>query len=453
MSLQEVYRGTFAGPDRLGNLLPALTMWIHNPTDNAYAQIALRLGFGVLAPVFFCSLVFPRAIDSWRAALVTQLLLVLGIKPTLAWEAYVEALPYGTALACAGFATLALRAAWTMRRRARWLLYIFGVTVLTAAYVTDVGLLLFAVPPIGLLALVLRSVFLQRLLIVHLLVAAVGFILPKVVFFGTPTPLGLAFTWPNELHFLRSVTADMGWPFVCAMALPVLLSLGLVKWQRFRHGRRTLIATLAAMLTVGPVCFLVVASSRWVDMNQFLPRYFIPGYVLLMSMAGVSLLSCCKYGIHNRALSGTTFICIAMVLLLTGAARLTGWSRDTQGIIGNRKGSEAWAVAGQYLGQHLDAIARRLLGRLAGGIRDPAIPIRSPGDGWECVWDHLPWRGPPPRICRKPRREGGTTDRLHRPDGRCVQPACYDNYGYLWSAGPGIRPERQAAGQPSAYLS
>ncbi len=92
-------------------------------------------------------------------------------------------------------------------------------------------------------------------------------------------------------------------------------------------------------------------------MNQFLPRYFIPGYVLLMSMAGVSLLSCCKYGIHNRALSGTTFICIAMVLLLTGAARLTGWSRDTQGIIGNRKGSEAWAVAGQYLGQHLDAIA------------------------------------------------------------------------------------------------
>ena len=356
MSLQKV-TVYFWGEDRLGNLLPALTMWIHDPTGNAYAQIALRLVFGVLAPIFFCSLAFPRAIDSWRATLATQLLLVLGIKPTLAWETYVEAYPYGTSLACAGFATLALRAAWTMRHRARWILYIFGVAILVAAYVTDFGLVLFAVPIIGLLGLVLRSVFLQRLLIVHLLVAAVGFILPKVVFFGTTTPLGLAFIWPNELHFLRSITANMGWPFVCSMVLPVLLALGLAKWRRFRHGRRMLVVTLAAMLTVVLVCFVVVASSHWVAMNNFLPRYFIPGYVLLVSMGGVSLLYCCKYGINNHAQSSTTFICIALVLLLAGAARLTGWPRETQGIIGNGKGPEAWAVAGQSLGQHIDAIA------------------------------------------------------------------------------------------------
>ena len=342
--------------DRLGNLLPAMTMWIHDPTNNAYAQVGLRLIFGLLAPIFYCSLVFPRAVDSWRAVLATDLLLVIALSPGFAWQIYIEAYPYGTALAMAGFSTLLLRAARNGKPQARWLFWSFGIVTLLIAYITDIALLLVAVPLIALLALLLSSEFFYRLLFLHVLAIGVGFVLPKVFAPGLHTPLGVTLSYQNGLHFLQSVWSSMGWRFTLVAVLPVFLWLGLAGLGCLR-GRWLYSSILAAMLTVSMVSLLVTASSQWVAMNGFLPRYFIPGHVLLMSMSGTSLWLCCRFGISDRSLSRAAFIGISGALLLAGATRLHAWRPDGNGIIGNGKGPQTRAIAARYVAEHLDAIA------------------------------------------------------------------------------------------------
>jgi len=355
MSLHQVTL-YYWGQDRLGNLLPAMTIWIHDPTANAYAQVGLRLIFGLLAPIFYCSLVFPRAVDGWRAVLATDLLLVLGLSPAFAWQIYVQANPYGTALAMAGLSTLMLRTVRNGKPRARWLFWSLGATILLIAYVTDIGLLLFTVPLIALLALVLSSEFNRRLLFLHILVIGIAFVLPKVFAPGLQTPLGLTLSYQNALRFLQSVWSTMGWQFILVAALPVFFWLGLSGLGGLR-GRWVYASILAAMLTVAIVSLIVTGSSHFVAMSLFSPRYFIPGHVLLMAMGGTSIWLCCRFGISDRSLSRAAFIGISGALLLAGTAHLQTWGSGGDGIIGNGKEQEARAIAASYVSEHLHAIA------------------------------------------------------------------------------------------------
>jgi len=355
MSLQKVTL-YYWGEDRFANLVPALAMWIRNPVDNANAQLALRLVLGLIAPVFYSSLIFRRAADSWRATLITDLLLLLGFHPYVASQTYLAENPYGTALACAGLSTLALRSAWRDTPGRRRMLYLFGVAGLLAGYLTDVGLVPIALPLNALLALLLRSAFLYRLLILHVLAAAFSLLLARVAVPDFTSSLALAPSWQSELHYLRVVWANMGWSFATALIVPTALFLASARWRRPRY-RRIMLVVFGAMLSVTILYFVVVAASQWLAMNRFVIRYFIPGYLLAMSIGGIALLHCRVWSIAGRTANNVAFLVVAGALLLGGSARLQTWHQGPEGVIGNGKAAEAQAVAATYFSKRLDAIA------------------------------------------------------------------------------------------------
>jgi len=355
MSLQKVTL-YYWGEDRFANLLPALTIWIRNPVDNVYAQVTLRLVLGLMAPVFFCSLIFRRATDSWRATLTTDLLLLLGLQPTLASEMYLAQNPYCTALACAGLSTLALRSAWRDLAKRRWPLYVLGFACLLAAYLVDFGLVPVAMPLIALLALLMRSVFLYRLLVLHLLAAALSFLLAKVAVPDFSSTLGLAPSWDSELRYLHVVWVNMDWSFAAALIFPIASFVALARWYRSRY-YRMMGLVFAAMLATAILYFILVAASKWLVMNLFAVRYFIPGYLLAMSIAGIALWHRRIWPTANRTTNNLAFLAMAAVLFLSGMARLQAWPPGIEGVISDGKAPEADAIGASYIAQRLDAIA------------------------------------------------------------------------------------------------
>ena len=140
--------------DRYGNLASLLTAWVQNPIYNAYAQLFIRLLAGLIAPMFFCALVFRRSVDVWCATLLSAgLLLLVGSVETMLFT-YVQANPYSTSLACAGLGAMALRVRPARFRRTP--LMLLGVVVLLAAYIVNFGLVIVALPLVGLFAMLLH---------------------------------------------------------------------------------------------------------------------------------------------------------------------------------------------------------------------------------------------------------------------------------------------------------
>jgi len=176
MSLQKV-TVYYWWQDRFGSLTPALTIWIRDPIYNLYAQISIQVLAGLVAPLFFCSLVFRRSIDSWRATLVSDCL-VLIVGPGIIRDTFFAAGPYGVSLAVAGLATLVLRA--PPDRLGRGLANFLGMGLLLAAYVVNFGLVTLALPVVFIFAALIPSVGTGRLAALHLLAAAVAFLAPAV---------------------------------------------------------------------------------------------------------------------------------------------------------------------------------------------------------------------------------------------------------------------------------
>ena len=356
MSLQKltVY---FWGQDRFANLLPALTTGIRNPLYNAYVQLALRVLAGSLAPAFFCSLAFRRPLDVWHAALATDCLFGLVANPALIWQVYMEASPYGPSLACAGLATLALRAALRCRVRMRLPLQVLAVGLLLTGYVVNFAMVLFALPLVGSLALILRSPFTRLLLLLHLIGAVFGFLLPFVFAAEHHTLLGTDIAFHSYARYFGVLWSNAGWSFVLAAGLPVVLFLALGHSRR-RGPMRTVVASIiAVMLAATAIFFFAVASSRWVAMNEFHQRYFIPGYLLLMSTGGIAAWQLFRHAVRDRVTRRALFATLASLLLLITAGRLHTRGEATHDMIGDGKAPLAEAVAGRYITLSLDGIA------------------------------------------------------------------------------------------------
>jgi hypothetical protein len=354
MSLQKlsVY---FWAQDRFGNLLPLLTAWIRNPFDNLHAQIFLRLMAGLAAPLFFCSLVFRRPTDVWRATLLSDCLLLIVGGAAVMHETFVEALPYGTSLTCAGLAAMALRAP-SGRFGAR-LLTLAAAVGLLVAYIVNYGLVVVALPLVGLFALLFPSVHATRLLVLHVMAATAGSLLPVIVAPDFSTDLGLA---PDPRSFARYAAVifqAMQWPFILAALLPPALLLLYLRLSRRLRALRLCLVIIAAMLGVAVLTFGVIASSRWLAMNEFHLRYFVPGYLLLISIGGLSLWLLARFAIRDRIIRGAAFVGLATVLLLTAHYRSHARGVPSRDIIGAGKGDMARVVAARYVARSLDGIA------------------------------------------------------------------------------------------------
>jgi hypothetical protein len=111
------------------------------------------------------------------------------------------------------------------------------------------------------------------------------------------------------------------------------------------------------MLVAAAVLFIAVASSQWLVTNQFHQRYFIPGYLLLISIGGVSLWQFLRQSRLRPAAQTAVFVCAVSVLLLCAFERLRELNMVTHGIIGDGKAPLAEAVGHGSLTLSLDAVA------------------------------------------------------------------------------------------------
>jgi hypothetical protein len=340
--------------DRYGNLAPLLTVWIQHPIYNAYAQLFIRLVAGLTAPLFYCALLFRRPVDVWCATLLSSgLLLLVGSVETLLFT-YVQANPYSTSLACAGLASMALR-----RQPAgfgRTLAIFLGAIGVLIAYIVNFGLVIVALPLVGLFAMLLPSAGMIRLLVIHVLAAVVSYLLPGIAAPEYHTDLGLAPSLHNIAHYAAVIWNSTRWPFVLAVLLPfaalVICLARSGRWQMLR-----LFGTLnAAMLGIATLYFVLVASSRWLVANEFLPRYFVPGYLLLMSVAGSSLWLITRVSLRRRAVRDVVFAGLATMLLLAVYTRLHARGISNQDLIAPGKAEIAREVAARYVALSLDGI-------------------------------------------------------------------------------------------------
>jgi hypothetical protein len=92
-------------------------------------------------------------------------------------------------------------------------------------------------------------------------------------------------------------------------------------------------------------------------MNQFHLRYFIPGYLLLMSIGGMSLWQFLRLSVRDRAARGTLFTGLATLLLLITYGRLQARAIPDLDIISEGKSELAREVAARYVTRSLDGIA------------------------------------------------------------------------------------------------
>ena len=354
MSIQKLSPYYWA-EDKYGNLTPLLAVWIRDPLYNVYAQIFMRLLGGLLAPLFFCTLVLRRPIDAWRATLLTVALLLVVGRENMMHEIFVQANPYGTSLACAGLASLALRR--HPRGIGGQLLMLLGAVGVVVSYLVNFAQIVVALPLVGLFAMLFPSGWTVRLLSIHVAAAAISYLLPFIVTPEYQTDLGIAPSLHNIVHYAGVMWDTMRWPFARAVLLPPAFVLAYLLCTR-RY--RTLLVSfmiMAIMFGVAELYFVVVASSHWLVINDYNIRYFVPGYLLLLSTGGVSLWFAAILVFRNPAMRGAVFAIFTAALLATaGYKHVYGRSPFSSDIIGINKSQLAREVASRYVALSLDGI-------------------------------------------------------------------------------------------------
>jgi hypothetical protein len=349
MSLQKptVY---YWGADRFGNLTEFLTVWLRNPTQNQWAQVMLQLVAGLIAPVFFCSLVLRRPAEAWRAAALASGLMLLAGKQDVLEQIFAAPTPYGVSLTCAGLAALALRQARTARS-------LLAAGLLIVAYIVNFGLVVAVLPLVGMLTLLLPSPRNIRLLLLHGVAAIIGCLLPAILSPDSRTITLLQFSQPEFLHYASVIWSVTRRGFMAAAVLPPGVLLLALLLTRRRRALRLFLRIAAAMLTAAALYFGVLASSQWLIMNAFHIRYFIPGFLLMMSFSGVSIWLAIKFACRHHGARQACFAGLAALLLLAAFHRLSVHPVNNADIMQAPDQALFRAVAARYEAHALDGIA------------------------------------------------------------------------------------------------
>ena len=365
MSLQKITL-YFWEQNRFGNLLPALTAWIADPTQNAWAQIVLRVAAGMVAPLFFTAMIFPRASDAWRAALAADGLLLWAGDPALLREIFLVASPYGTSLACGGLAMLALGHAWRRPlgcrlecplgwQRGAWAAA--GSVGLLAAHVVNYALAMVAIPMLGLFAVLLPSAARMRVLVLNGGAALVAFALPAAFAPYYPTPMGMHLSWEGLGRFQSAIWGSTGWVFAVAAVAPVVLALVAFRFGAVKRSAKPFAVSLLAGAATAVVSFVLIAASEHVRLNQYHPRYFLPILMLVLAVGGVAVWQVLRLMTPARIVRNALFMVVAVLMLMGARGHLMASGDRTPDIVGFGKADLARSVAIRYGVLSLDAIA------------------------------------------------------------------------------------------------
>lgn len=142
--------------------------------------------------------------------------------------------------------------------------------------------------------------------------------------------------------------------------LTVVLPLTALILYLLRSGRwrqlRVFLAPVSVLLGSAALNFALVACARWVAMNDFSPRYFVPGYLMLASIGGISLWTITMISVRGYATRAAVFSGLATVLLSIGYQHLREQGDQVQDIVGNGRSGIATEVAARYVALSMDGI-------------------------------------------------------------------------------------------------
>jgi hypothetical protein len=122
------------------------------------------------------------------------------------------------------------------------------------------------------------------------------------------------------------------------------------------HAARLYLTLTIGMLSVALLYFLLTAWSQWVVMNNYSIRYFVPAYLLMLSVSGVSIWVAAVVLVRDSTLRRALFIAVAVAMLVAGYRHSSRWGPAPNDIIGNGKGDMAREVASRYVFFSLDGI-------------------------------------------------------------------------------------------------
>lgn len=345
----------FWGEDRFASLIPALATPVASPEANLAVQLVLRIGLGILAPLFPCFFLTGGSTAAWRATLMSSALLVAFAPHLMQHELYVQASPYGASFALAGLALLALRHAGTAGAGLDTMLRLLAILLTLAAFLENISLILIAGPLLAIEALAFGSGVALQFGGASLLAVGVGSAAMRL--FGAPsaTNTGFAESTAGLLGLAHHLAGKDG-RFPIAMLTGGLA----IQFLLRRRARRTAILPAqepslshwTAMAAVTAVAAVAVFLSSWVVLNHSHPRYLLPTYILASGLGGAALSALCR----NLAPAGRGFPALGATTFLLAVAVLRCWPPAAPVLAEPARRPAAEAVAAVVIARGLDGI-------------------------------------------------------------------------------------------------
>lgn len=293
--------------DRFGMVVPLMTMPLRNPLANLAAQGWIMTTAALLAPFLMARLLLQNARsragappagsapitatgalrEDWIAAgLLADMLLLVLVDDFIRFD-WLVVQPYALSISLAAAGLIAADRPGRAARMA-------AVLLMLLAHWVNVGIVVLAAP-----LAVLRRRSRTASMAVTGVAAAAGIGLTRVSSYHTTSALLSPATWPHA--WLELLTrARQVFPnrpaLVVAVTVACTAAIALIRRGRRDEDDRRRLAAAGLALFTALVYWLAAGTSRWVQLNIFLPRYVYPSLLMLGVAAG-----CVGAGIFRSA--------------------------------------------------------------------------------------------------------------------------------------------------------
>jgi hypothetical protein len=290
----------FWGQDRFGMLVPLIAMPLQNPLANLLVQSWLMLAAALLAPFLIARWLAGPASGWFLAGTLTNALLLLIARPEaqfdwLVVQPYALSITLGTAgLLAAEHTSIAATAT--------------ALVLMLLAHWVNLGVAAVLMPLV-----LLRGRLVLRSMPVAIAGAVGGTALVSRASTRTTTDLIPVSGWPNAwLQLLGKVFTPFHYPTLVIGIAIAAVGGAVFLWARDERRddvRPALIAVLAAAAYGA-----FIGTSRWVQMNEYFPRYVYPS-ILLCTVAAAIVATAL---VRDRSTSATA-LTAGVLAIATGA--------------------------------------------------------------------------------------------------------------------------------------
>src|SRR5262249_35758184 len=322
--------------NRFGMLIPLLAMPIHHPLANLIVQDWLATAAALLAPYLVARGLGGANVDWVASGSIANTLLVVFAPPAVQFD-WLVTQPYALSISLAFGGLAALETPGLTHS-------VIGTLLMVLAHWVNVGVFILVIPVIA---------FARRLTPRSVAATTAG-MAAGLLFAGlssaphTTSAMSPFAVWPNGWLQLLSHTASSAiehrvWLGLLAL-IALALALTLAPWPSLLPP----LWAAGAAFALAVEYWLVVGSSRWVELNVYLPRYLYPG--LLLAGVGLSILLVSPFAAkHRRAAAVLFFVAVCIIYGVPSGSRVRRHLDDSFGrLTPEVLDSGATVIAGDY---------------------------------------------------------------------------------------------------------